>query len=91
MPAPSIPSRPCIRCAPPPGRPNRIVRRVAPGTVTEADEEDIVLHKKALMIVAVALSAIVLAGFVSTSLTAPEPVSHYPNDRANHHPKSVNG
>jgi hypothetical protein len=44
------------------------------------------------MIAAVALSAVVLAGFVSTSLTIGEPVqSHYPNDRANHHPKHVNG
>jgi len=48
-------------------------------------------HKKALMIVVVALSAIVLAGFVSVSLTAQEPIAHQPNDRANHHPLHPNG
>ena len=43
-------------------------------------------HKKMIMAVVTALSTIVLAGFVSVSLTAAEPTSHYPNDRANHHP-----
>jgi hypothetical protein len=51
-----------------------------------------VSQKKTFMIAAVALSAVVLAGFVSVSLTAEEPVQyHHPNDRANHHPKQVNG
>jgi hypothetical protein len=48
-------------------------------------------HKKTLLAVVTALSAIVLAGFVSVSLTANEPVSSHQNDRANHHPRSVNG
>jgi hypothetical protein len=48
-------------------------------------------HKKAIVAVVVALSAIVLAGFVSVSLTAQEPISYRPNDRANHHPLHVNG
>jgi hypothetical protein len=51
-----------------------------------------VSHKKALLTVMVALSAIVLVGFVSVSLTVEEPVSyHHQNDRANHHPQHVNG
>jgi hypothetical protein len=50
-----------------------------------------VSHKKAFLIIAVALSAIVLAGFVSISLTPQEPVAYQPNDRANHHPRHVNG
>jgi Flp pilus assembly protein CpaB len=54
----------------------------------KTDEEEIVPHKKALVIAAVALSVVVLAGFVSASLTAEEAVKqHHPNDRANHHPK----
>jgi len=40
---------------------------------------------------AAALSAIVLAGFVSVSLTAEELTPGYPNDRANHHPLHPNG
>ena len=54
-------------------------------------------HKKSFLIMVAALSAVVLAGFVSVSLSANEPVSHSPNgsyspnDRANHHPRSVNG
>jgi outer membrane murein-binding lipoprotein Lpp len=45
-------------------------------------------HKKAFVIAAAALSVVVLAGFVSASLTAEEAVKHHhPNDRANHHPK----
>lgn len=48
-------------------------------------------HKKALVIAAAALSVVVLAGFVSASLTAEEAVTqHHPNDRANHHPKQLN-
>ncbi|WP_162917252.1 hypothetical protein [Dongia deserti] len=47
-------------------------------------------YKKAVLIALAALSAIVLAGFVSVSLTAEEPVSYHPNDRANHHPRHVN-
>ena len=47
-------------------------------------------HKKAFMVVAVALSAIVLAGFVSVSLTAEETATYRPNDRANHHPLHPN-
>jgi hypothetical protein len=50
-----------------------------------------VSHKKSFLIVMTALSAIVLAGFVSVSLSADEPVSYWPNDKANHHPRSVNG
>jgi len=49
-----------------------------------------VSHKKSFLIVMAALSAIVLAGFVSVSLSADEP-SYRPNDKANHHPRSVNG
>jgi hypothetical protein len=44
-------------------------------------------HKKSILIVMAALSAIVLAGLVSVSLNASEPVSYSPN----HHPKHVNG
>ena len=54
-------------------------------------EEDIVSHKKAFLIVTAALSAIVLAGFVSVSLTAQEPITYRPNDRANHQPLHPNG
>jgi Flp pilus assembly protein CpaB len=50
-----------------------------------------VAHKKAIVIIAVALSAIALAGFVSVSLTGQEPAADRPNDRANHHPVHVNG
>jgi hypothetical protein len=50
-----------------------------------------VSHKKSILIVMAALSAVVLAGFVSVSLSADGPVSYAPNDRANHHPRSVNG
>jgi hypothetical protein len=50
-----------------------------------------VSHKKSIMVLMAALSAIVLAGFVSVSLSAGEPVSYWPNDKANHHPRSVNG
>lgn len=48
-------------------------------------------HKKSFLIVMAALSAVVLAGFVSVSLSANEPLSDRPNDRANHHPRSMNG
>ena len=48
-------------------------------------------HKKTFLIVAVALSAVLLAGFVSVSLTVDEPAAYYPNDRANHHPKHPEG
>ena len=48
-------------------------------------------HKKSILIVMAALSAVVLAGFVSVSLSANEPVSDRANDKANHHPKHVNG
>ena len=48
-------------------------------------------RKKFVTIVLTALSAILLAGFVSVSLTAADTVSHYPNDRANHHPRHLNG
>ena len=48
-------------------------------------------HKKSFLMVMAALSAIVLAGFVSVSLSASlsagEPVHYSPN----HHPRSVNG
>ena len=47
-------------------------------------------HKKSFLIVMAALSVVVLAGFVSVSLSADEPVS-WQNDKANHHPRSVNG
>jgi hypothetical protein len=46
-----------------------------------------VSHKKSVLIVMAALSAIVLAGLVSVSLSASEPVRYSPN----HHPRSVNG
>src|SRR5262245_28394071 len=75
---PSMSSRHCVGSVPP--------RRSGAG-----DEEEIVARKKFAMIVLTALSAVVLAGFVSVSLTAAETVSHYPNDRANHHPLHVNG
>jgi hypothetical protein len=55
------------------------------------DKEEIVARKKFVTIVLTALSAVVLAGFVSVSLTAADTVSHYPNDRANHHPRHLNG
>jgi hypothetical protein len=42
-------------------------------------------RKKAFFVVLTALSAVVLAGFVSVSL-APSMPGIYPNDRANHHP-----
>ena len=47
-------------------------------------------HKKSILIVMAALSAIVLAGLVSVSLSANEPV-YRANDKANHHPKQMNG
>ena len=47
-------------------------------------------HKKSILIVMSALSAVVLAGFVSVSLSAEQPISYRPNDKANHHPRSVN-
>ena len=47
-------------------------------------------HKKSFLIMMTALSVVVLAGFVSVSLGADEP-SYRPNDKANHHPRSVNG
>jgi hypothetical protein len=50
-----------------------------------------VSHKKSILVVMAALSAVVLAGFVSVSLSANEPLSDRPNDKANHHPRSVNG
>jgi hypothetical protein len=46
-----------------------------------------VSHKKSLLVVMMALGAVVLAGIVSVSLSANEPVSYSPN----HHPRSVNG
>jgi len=50
-----------------------------------------VQHKKALVIAAAALSVVVLAGFVSASLTAEEAVTqHHPNGRANHLLKQLN-
>ena len=48
-------------------------------------------HRKTFLMLAAALSAIVLAGFVSVSLTAEELTPGYPNDRANHHPLHPNG
>lgn len=52
-------------------------------------EEEIVTYRKILVAVA-AIGALVVAGFATVSLTADEPAqSHYPNDRANHHPKHV--
>jgi len=48
-------------------------------------------HKKSILIVMAALSAVVLAGLVSVSLSANEPVGYRANDKANHHPKHVNG
>jgi hypothetical protein len=50
-----------------------------------------VSHKKSFLIVMAALSAIVLAGFVSVSLSANELLSDRPNNKANHHLRSVNG
>jgi hypothetical protein len=50
-------------------------------------EEGQVSHKKSFVVVMVALSAVVLAGVVSVSLSAREPVGYSPN----HHPRSVNG
>jgi hypothetical protein len=41
---------------------------------------------KALLIAAVALGALVLAGFVGVSVQDDEFVPYRPNDRANHHP-----
>ena len=48
-------------------------------------------HKKSILIVMTMLSAIVLGGFVSVSLSASETAGAWPNDKANHHPRSVNG
>jgi hypothetical protein len=53
----------------------------------DRDEEGKVSHKKSVLIVMAALSAIVLAGLVSVSLSASEPVRYSPN----HHPRSANG
>lgn len=47
-------------------------------------------HRKSLLIVMVALSTVVLAGFVSVSLKTDAAVT-YPNDRANHYSKHLNG
>ena len=47
-------------------------------------------HRKSILILMAMLSAVVLAGFVSVSLSANEPVSYRANDKANHHPRSVN-
>jgi hypothetical protein len=48
-----------------------------------------VYYRKILVAVS-AIGAMVLAGFATVSLTAGEPVkAHYPNDRANHHPKHM--
>ena len=41
---------------------------------------------KAVLILAASLGAIILAGFAGTSYTEEQTTSHYPNDRANHHP-----
>jgi hypothetical protein len=54
-------------------------------------KEEFMSHKKTLLAVVTALGTIVLAGFVSVSLTANEPVSFHQNDRANHPPRSVSG
>jgi len=48
-----------------------------------------VQHKaKSILIVAVALALLGLAGFVGVSyaISQDATVGHYPNDRANHHP-----
>jgi hypothetical protein len=47
-----------------------------------------VSHKKSFLIVMAALCAVVLAGFVSVTLSADEPVTYRPNGKANHHPRS---
>lgn len=41
---------------------------------------------KAIWISVAVLGFIVLAGVAGISIQASEPVSKYPNDRANHHP-----
>lgn len=48
-------------------------------------------QRKTFLMLAMAFSAIVLAGIVSVSLTAEELAPRYPNDRANHHPLHPNG
>ena len=75
--SPSIDRACCVWSAPPSGR----------GGI---DEEEIVSHRKSLLIVMVALSTVVLAGFVSVSLK-PDTAVTYPNDRANHYSKHLNG
>jgi folate-dependent phosphoribosylglycinamide formyltransferase PurN len=49
-----------------------------------------VSHKKSILILMAALSVVVLAGFMTVSLSA-DTLSAWPNDKANHHPRSVNG
>ena len=46
--------------------------------------------KGAILTTAVILGIVVLAGVLGVSLQASEPVSRYPNDRANHHPVNPN-
>jgi len=68
-----------MECAPHPVRSDK-----------EILERDIVEQKaKAMLIVAATLGVIVLAGFVGVSYAISQDdatVSHYQNDRANHHP-----
>jgi hypothetical protein len=44
---------------------------------------------KAVLIVAVTLGALVLAGFVGVSYKDDPGAGHSPNDRANHHPRHL--
>ena len=44
---------------------------------------------KAMLIMAVTLGTLVLAGFVGVSYTDAQSASHSPNDRANHHPRHL--
>lgn len=49
-------------------------------------------HKKSFLVVVAALSAVVLGGIVSVSLSANESIKSEPvGYSANHHPRSMNG
>jgi hypothetical protein len=57
----------------------------------KTEEKKIVQHKtRALLIIAAALGAIVLAGFVGVSVKDDDFVPYRPNGKANHHPLHPN-
>ena len=63
------------------------LRRPTGAFIDMREGESIVERKnKAALVLAASLGAVVLAGFAGTSYTEEQTTSHYPNDRANHHP-----